>query len=341
MDQSRKFIRTFDAFPKIPSSQEVRSSRGSLSSIMTYVFMLFLLWVEIGGYIDGYVDHQFSVDEIVRKDLRINLDMIVAMPCNYIDTNVRDTTDDRFLAAELLNYQGTTWNIPRWFFESDKKTVTPELEEVLGRSVIAEFSQKGVHMDGGQPACRIYGYVPVNKVRGDFHITAKGFGYRDRTITPREALNFTHVITEFSFGEFYPYLDNPLDMTIQTTDQQLQTFQYQLRVVPTLFKKLGLEVDTNQFSTTSTSSSGKYVPGIFFKYDFEPIKLIVEEKRLSFFQFTIRIITIFGGIMVIASWLYKLMDKLILITLGREFLKRGEEKKDGGLLDAVEDFEKI
>ncbi|KAG7802910.1 hypothetical protein KL944_001802 [Ogataea haglerorum] len=330
MDRSKGFIRTFDAFRK-----------GSYSTIITYLFILFLVWVEVGGYIDGAIDHQFTVDELVRKDLVINLDLVVAMPCNYIHTNVRDLTDDRFLAAELLNYQGTTFNIPRWYEQSAKKIVTPELEAVLERSLQARFQYQGEHHDEGAPACRIFGAIPVNRVKGELHITARGYGYRDRTRIPAEALNFTHAISEFSFGEFFPYLDNPLDMTLKMTDSHLHTFRYHLNVVPTLYRKLGVEIDTNQYSLSLTESSGKYVPGIFFQYDFEPIKLVVEETRLSFWQFVVRLVTILGGILVVAGWLYKLLDKLIMITLGKEFAKRGQEKKEGGLLDNVEDFEKI
>ncbi|KAH3668199.1 hypothetical protein OGAPHI_001953 [Ogataea philodendri] len=281
------------------------------------------------------------LDEVVRKDLVINLDLVVAMPCNYIHTNVRDATDDRFLAAELLNYQGAVFNIPHWYQESDKKIVTPELEQVLERSVPAAFQMKGEHRDEGAPACRIYGAIPVNRVKGEFHITGKGYGYRDRTHTPMQALNFTHAISEFSYGEFFPFLDNPLDMTIKSTNENIHSFRYHISVVPTLYRKLGLEIDTNQYSLSLTESSGRYVPGIFFQYDFEPIKMVIEEKRLSFWQFVVRLVTILGGIMVVAGWLYKLLDKALLLTFGKEFAKRGEEKKSGGLLDKVEEFEKI
>ncbi|KAG7910987.1 hypothetical protein KL906_001367 [Ogataea polymorpha] len=262
------------------------------------------------------------------------------MPCNFIHTNVRDATDDRFLAAELLNYQGTVFNVPRWYEQSNKKITTPELEDVLGRSLQASFSHQGAHFDEGAPACRIYGAIPVNRVKGELHITGKGYGYRDRTHTPVEALNFTHAVTEFSFGEFFPYLDNPLDMTIKTTDENIHTFKYQLNVVPTLYRKLGVEIDTNQYSLSLSESSGKYVPGIFFQYDFEPIKMVIEETRLSFWQFVVRLATIIGGIMVIARWLYKFVDKMVVVTMGKEFAKRGEEKKEGGLLDKVDEYEK-
>ena len=78
------------------------------------------------------------------------------------------------------------------------------------------------------------------------------------------------------------------------------------------------------------------------KYDFDPIKMTVIEKRLSFFQFIIRLVTIIGGLWVMAQWMYKGMEKFILVAFGKEYSRRGEEKK-GGLLDAEpeDDFEKI
>ncbi|GME81398.1 unnamed protein product [Ambrosiozyma monospora] len=340
--EPRRMIRAFDAFPKVPPSQQVHSVRGGYTSLMMYLFMIFLIWIEIGGYIDGEIHKLFTVDDVIRHDLRINVDLIVAMPCNFLNTNVRDATDDRFLASELLNFQGTTAYIPTWFFESKKKVVTPEMESVLRNSMNAEFQTQGTRDNEELPACHIYGYIPVNRVKGDFHITAKGYGYRDRSFVPMEQLNFTHYINEFSFGDFYPYMDNQLDMTYKITDESHHSFHYHMTVVPTTYKKLGVEIDTNQYSLTNFETGGKYIPGIFFRYDFDPIKMIIEENRIPFWQFVIRLVTIIGGLVVIAKWTFKGFEKLIYISFGKEFARRGDEKKEGGLLDRhEEEFETI
>jgi Endoplasmic reticulum vesicle transporter len=85
-------------------------------------------------------------------------------------------------------------------------------------------------------ACRIYGQLELHKCHGDFHITAKGHGYLvlgqehidHESIAPWVAfntrlipeINFTHVIDEFSFGEFFPNIINPLDEASASTEER-------------------------------------------------------------------------------------------------------------------------
>ncbi|VEU21186.1 DEKNAAC102105 [Brettanomyces naardenensis] len=340
MDKPGDFLRSFDAFPKVPPSNQIRSTRGSFASIGMYVFLFFLFWVEVGGYLDGFIDHQFTVDDVIRKDLKLNMDIAVAMPCKLLNADVRDATNDRLMAAEKLNFEGIPDRIPLWYFENKKKVYTPKLEDVLANSMEARFFSEGEHVNEDLPFCRIYGTIPINRVKGDFHITAKGYGYASTTFTPKESLNFTHFISEFSFGDFYPYLDNPLDMTYQVTDENWHSYHYKLDIVPTMYKKLGLEIDTSQYSMSMFDTAGKHMPGIFVRYDFEPIKMIVAERRLSFWHFVVRLVTIMGGIWIVAMWVYRGSEKALGTILGREFVKRGEEKKEGGLLDG-EEFEKI
>lgn len=307
--------------------------------------MVFLIWVQIGGYLDGFIDHQYSVDEKIRNSVNLNVDIMVNMPCKNLDANVRDVTDDRYLAEEILNFEGIRVPLTLWSMgQREKHIVTPDLDQVLSNSLEADYITKGVRNNLDLPACRIYGSIPVTRVQGDFHITAEGQGYMNLgNKVPNEALNFTHFINEFSFGTFYPYIENALDFTSQRTNENRHTYHYNLKIIPTVYSKLGHEIDTTQYSVRMFETSNKYVPGIFFKYDFDPLKMSVVERRLSFFQFVIRLVTIIGGLWVIAQWLYKIMDKLIVVIFGKEFARRGEEKKDGGLLDAEpeETFEKI
>ncbi|CEP20587.1 unnamed protein product [Cyberlindnera jadinii] len=305
---------------------------------MTFLLLLFLTWVEIGSFFGGEVDHQFHVDNTVSRNMTINLDILVAMPCNFIQTNVRDLTYDRFLAAEKLQYEGMSFFLPHGYqVNSERHIVTPELDEIMAEGIRAEFLRReSTGHNLGSPACHIFGSIPVNRVAGDFHITAKGFGYRDRTQVQVESLNFTHVISEFSFGDFYPYIDNPLDATAKTTEENLKSYTYFLTVVPTVYKKLGVAVNTNQYSvgvqekTYTVENRGP--PGIFFKYDFEPLLLVVEDQRMSFTTFLVRLATIYGGIIVCAQWMNKFVEKMLLVLFGKRYASRGLEKS-ASLLD--------
>ncbi|ONH68031.1 ER-derived vesicles protein ERV41 [Cyberlindnera fabianii] len=323
MSSRMSSLKTFDAFPKVASTHTVRSTRGSYNTIFTFLCLLFLTWAEIGSFFGGRIDHQFVVDNTVSQNLTINVDILIAMPCNFLHTNVRDLTDDRFLAAEALKYEGFSFFIPPSYRVNDDKSVTtPDLNEIMAEGIVAQFMDRGDHKQSGHPACHIYGSIPVTKVSGDFHITAKGYGYRDRAHVDIEALNFTHVISEFSFGQFYPYINNPLDATARWFQRNIISSVQKLIQTNTLchYKK----------KTYSLENRG--IPGIFFKYDFEPITMIVEDKRIPFLQWLVRLATIYGGVIVAAQWSMKALDNLLILFYGKKFASRGSEKSSS-LLD--------
>jgi hypothetical protein len=72
----------FDAFPKLPSTYKARSeSRGFMTVFVAFMAFVLLL-NDIGEFIWGWPDYEFSVDKNKSSFLNINVDMVVAMPCN-------------------------------------------------------------------------------------------------------------------------------------------------------------------------------------------------------------------------------------------------------------------
>lgn len=151
--------------------------------------------------------------------------------------------------------------------------------------------------------------------------------------------NFSHRINELSFGPFYPSLENPLDNTFATTDANFYKFQYYLSVVPTVYTtdaralrlldkyhespssgEDGLHqhplksnhnfVFTNQYAVTEQSRavSEDYVPGVFFKFDMEPIGLTIAEEWSSFPALFIRIVNIVSGLLVAGGWCFQISE---------------------------------
>lgn len=326
------------------STHTVRSQRGGASTVLMIIGLLFISWTEFGHFFGGEVDHQFKVEEQVSHVVTLNLDLVVNMPCNFIHTNVRDVTADRFLAGELLQYEGVPFYIPSYYnVDGVNRIETPDLDEILAEGFVAEFrdgSLDNVDRHLGAPACHIFGRIPLNRVKGVFHITAKNYGYTDlRSHVDRESLNFTHSINELSFGEFYPYIDNPLDGTAQVSHVHMQSYNYYLSVVPTVYKKLGVVIDTNQYAMsllTRDNSHNREVPGLFFDYDFEPIQLVVEDRRISFTSFIVRLATIYGGVIICGQYLYRVLDKLLVLLFGHRYASRGQEKSQGLLDDDAE-----
>jgi endoplasmic reticulum-Golgi intermediate compartment protein 2 len=143
----------------------------------------------------------------------------------------------------------------------------------------------------------------------------------------RIAFNFTHLISELSFGPLYPSLLNPLDHTLARTKDNFNRFQYYLSIVPTIYTRsrnpvLPSSSDpetqaavrsrdtifTNQYAVTQQSQvvPESTIPGIFFKFDIEPILLIVSQTRGDLLSLVVRIVNVVSGIMVGGGWIYQL-----------------------------------
>jgi endoplasmic reticulum-Golgi intermediate compartment protein 2 len=158
--------------------------------------------------------------------------------------------------------------------------------------------------------------------------------YRLVSLTAATAFNFSHVVSELSFGQFYPSLVNPLDSTVNGATAHFHKFQYFLSVVPTVYSvgrassSHARAIFTNQYAVTEQSSeiNERNIPGIFFKYDIEPILLNVEEFRDSIFVFLIKVINVLSGVLVTAHWGFTLSEWL------REVLGKRRRAMGDGML---------
>ena len=67
---------------------------------------------------------------------------------------------------------------------------------------------------------------------------------------------------------------------------------------------------TNQYAATSQSRevNPNTIPGIFFKYDIEPILLIVSEQRSSFLGLVVRLVNVISGVVVGGGWMFQLTE---------------------------------
>ena len=67
---------------------------------------------------------------------------------------------------------------------------------------------------------------------------------------------------------------------------------------------------TNQYAATSQSReiTANVIPGIFFKYDIEPILLIVSEQRGSFLALVVRLVNVMAGVVVGGGWMFQLTE---------------------------------
>lgn len=134
-------------------------------------------------------------------------------------------------------------------------------------------------------------------------------------------MNFSHRIEKLSFGEDVPYVINTLDGVEKTTDSSAHLYQYYLKVVLTKVQTLTYTAEMYQYSVTERDfavnhDSGAHgVPGIYFKYDIDALKVSIDEDTPPLWKFFIRICAIVGGILSISGFLNQLatflMDTII------------------------------
>lgn len=116
-------------------------------------------------------------------------------------------------------------------------------------------------------------------------------------------------------------------------------FQYFLSVVPTTYKSSATSraIVTNQYAVTELlqdMTNRVSPPGLFFKYDIEPVALTITDARLPFSQFLMRLVNIIGGVVVCTGACYRMGESLLSRIFGRRFQSENDAKE--GIIDQTE-----
>lgn len=330
-------LRSFDAFPKVAHAYKRQSSRGGLATLVIGVLCFYFLCTELRGYAGGREEHFFTVTKEVSETIQLNLDIVVAIPCKKMHVIAQDFSEDTFMAHELLNMEGLTYDFGNEAIQS----------EIHGQKAY-EFTRNSLkktkfrHPRSGShpndPHCRVSGSVPINHVEGALQI----FNYPNAAqfyfnpMKAQEELNLTHVINELSFGDYFPKVLNPLDGVSTVTQEALMSYQYFLSAVPVEFSSGRSQISTYQYAvkkqTTNLRESFVTRPGIIFHYKYEPVTLKITDTRESFSVFLVKLLSILGGFVVCGAWMVSLGEKGYEKAFGKK-LNYASLSTGGGLLD--------
>ncbi|CAO1631993.1 unnamed protein product [Sympodiomycopsis kandeliae] len=329
-------VKAFDAFPKTQPLYTSRSSRGGIFTVLVAIVLTWLAWAEFSSYLYGHPTASFGVDHELGSEMQVNIDMTVAMKCHYLTVDVRDAVGDRLHFSDTdITKDETTFEIGH----AGRLDSIPMAERPIGDLIDAarhfsmpKFSRKSKpkrkalgygnkqvafapteHLVKDGDACRIYGSVLLKKVPGNIHITSLGHGYWSWEHTPHNLMNLSHVIHEYSFGPYFPDISQPLDHSVEISHDHFAVFQYFLNIVPTKYiDSRGRKISTNQYSVTDytrTIQHGMGVPGIFFKFELEPLSLTMRQRTATLTGFLIRLAGIIGGVWVCAGYTLRVGDK--------------------------------
>ncbi|XP_074050906.1 endoplasmic reticulum-Golgi intermediate compartment protein 2 isoform X2 [Macrotis lagotis] len=280
-------VKELDAFPKVPVSYVETSAVGGTVSLIAFTTMALLTIMEFSVYQDTWMKYEYEVDKDFSSKLRINIDITVAMKCQYVGADVLDLAETMVAAADGLVYESVIFDLSPQQREWQRllQTIQSRLQEehslqdVIFKSAFKSASTALPPREDNslQPpdACRIHGHLYVNKVAGNFHITV---------------------------GKAIPHPRGHAHLAALVSHDYNQMFQYFITVVPTKLNTYRISADTHQFSVTERErainhAAGSHgVSGIFMKYDLSSLMVTVTEEHMPFWQFLVRLCGIIGGI---------------------------------------------
>ncbi|NXN24902.1 ERGI2 protein, partial [Nycticryphes semicollaris] len=313
-------MKELDAFPKVPESYVETSVSGGTVSLIAFTTIAFLTVMEFTVYRDTWMKYEYEVDKDFTSKLRINIDITVAMRCQYVGADVLDLAETMVASADGLIYEPVIFDLSpqqkEWqrMLQLIQSRLQEEhsLQDVIFKSAFKSASTALPPREDNSlqspDACRIHGHLYVNKVAGNFHITVgkaiphpRGHAHLAALVS-HESYNFSHRIDHLSFGELIPGIINPLDGTEKIASDHNQMFQYFITIVPTKLHTYKISAETHQFSVTERErvinhAAGSHgVSGIFMKYDISSLMVTVTEEHMPFWQFLVRLCGIIGGI---------------------------------------------
>lgn len=326
-------VRELDAFPKVPESYVESSASGGTVSVLAFCLMAVLAFLEFFVYRNTWMRYEYEVDKDFSSKMRLNVDVTVAMRCQYIGADVLDLAET-MVASDGLKYEAVHYELsPQqrlWQMTllhiQERLRVEHSLQDVLFKAAIKGSPPTETQSeDRSSPptACRIHGHLYVNKVAGNFHITVgksiphpRGHAHLAALVS-HDSYNFSHRIDHLSFGEAVPGIINTLDGTEKISTEANHMFQYFITIVPTKLNTYKFSADTHQYSVTERErvinhAAGSHgVSGIFMKYDISSLMVKVTEQHMPLWQFLVRLCGIVGGIFSTTGMIHGMVGFLV------------------------------
>ncbi|KAF1386575.1 hypothetical protein PFLUV_G00096280 [Perca fluviatilis] len=326
-------VKELDAFPKVPESYVESTASGGTVSLIAFTLMAVLAFLEFFVYRDTWMKYEYEVDKDFSSKLRINVDITVAMRCQYIGADVLDLAEN-MVASDGLKYEPVNFELSPerrlWHMTllhiQERLRVEHALQDVLFKAAMKGAPPAEPQSEGSPTtlnACRIHGHLYVNKVAGNFHVTVgksiphpRGHAHLAALVS-HDTYNFSHRIDHLSFGEVVPGIISPLDGTEKVSAESNHMFQYFITIVPTKLNTYKVSAETHQYSVTERErvinhAAGSHgVSGIFMKYDINSLMVKVTEQHMPLWQFLVRLCGIIGGIFSTTGMLHGVIGFLV------------------------------
>ncbi|KAE8613609.1 hypothetical protein XENTR_v10007784 [Xenopus tropicalis] len=293
-------VKELDAFPKVPESYvETSASRGTVS-LMAFSIMGILTIMEFLVYRNTRMKYEYEVDKDFTSKIRLNIDITVAMKCQYVGADVLDLAETMVTSAQGLVYEPVIFEL-----SPQQRLWQRMLQQIQGRLQEEHSLQDLLFKSAMRTSVMSLPPRAIPHPRGHAHLAA---------LVSHDSYNFSHRIDHFSFGEPLPGIVNPLDGTEKIAEDSNQMYQYFITIVPTKLHTNKVDCDTHQFSVTERErvinhASGSHgVSGIFMKYDISSLMVMVTEDHMPLWKFLVRLCGIVGGIFTTTGMIHGLAE---------------------------------
>lgn len=207
----------------------VRTTSGAIVSLLGIALMCILGANEIMNYITPPMVKQMAVDGTQNELMTVRMDITFPrVPCSVLSVDAYDQSgkNDQDVRGELHKERLSEFGKSLGSYDKAGGGVTEEEDALIhdlqqffggGMKVVfekrAEHSREVKHAVEKKEGCRLYGRMHVQRVAGNFHISAHAEDYEtlQHAFGAVNKINISHTITHLSFGAGYPGLVNPLD----------------------------------------------------------------------------------------------------------------------------------
>jgi len=348
-------FRELDVFKmnKLPEEIAQKSSIGGTVSLLSRLLIAFVIYKEIRYYFETSLVFKFVPDADIQSKLKFNLDMTVKMPCKNIGADILDSTNQNTFSFGVIEEEDVWWNLcpeQRQHFDYMQhlnRYLTEEyhsVAEIMYKTndhLLTKMPERSLRPVEPFDACRIHGTLTVNKVSGNFHVTAgKSLHFPQghlhlNLIFDDVPANFSHRITKLSFGDPQSGIVQPLEYEEKIFTDDKTLIMYFIEIVPTDIETFASHIKTYQYSVKENVRAINHdhgshgMPGIYIKYDMSALKVLVLLGRENVVKMMIRLCSVIAGIIVISGFINSIIQRTweaFLKTFAPQIYAMNQEK---------------
>lgn len=188
---------------------------------------------------------------------------------------------------------------------------------------------KDTSLSSDGEGCRVAGSLTAPRVKGNFHIAAgskfhEGGAAHSHHISRgdirsiKDNFRIQHVIFELRFGDTFPGQSNALNGKDLYNDGLLR-HTYFIQLIPTRYEGGWIAKESYQYTyyaqteSIDVASDHWHLPGLFFRYDFTPMKAILSKSSTRLSTYLARLCALIGGTWVVLGLIGRVASKIPMV----------------------------